>query len=230
MRANAIQDDQVSGTIFHVGFDGSAFMFRSLRITSWPTFVAACLITAAICLSERYLTYLMSTKWTPFGKKSPVAVSLFRSAMYWIVTMERLMYMLIAMSFHAGLILVVVTSLTFGQFFVELQEAKSTSGSDESYHPLRDSVDMDEPYTDPPTSLFPFTPNTTSRQQPEPAQHQLRVPATASTSQPPQSSLLTPGYRPSPRRVVAFEMSSQPSDIGSGNGRDRAREIMGRAK
>ena len=141
------------------------------------------------------------------------------------------MYMLIAMSFHAGLILVAVTSLTFGQFFIELREAKATSGSDESYHPLRDSVDMDEPYTDPPTSLFPFTPNTsTSRQQLEPAQYQLRVPVTASTSQPLQSSLLTPGYRPSPRRVVAFEMSSQPSDVGSGNGRDRAREIMGGAK
>ncbi|KAG8680977.1 hypothetical protein FRC08_015927, partial [Ceratobasidium sp. 394] len=46
-------DEDVSGTLFHFGFDGSAFMVRSLRITSWPTFLVACLITAAICLSER---------------------------------------------------------------------------------------------------------------------------------------------------------------------------------
>ncbi|CAE6534412.1 unnamed protein product [Rhizoctonia solani] len=218
-----LQDNDISGVIFHMGFDGSAFIFPSLRITSWPTFAAACFITSAICLSERYLTYLMSTKWTPLQSKSPVAVSLFRSALYWVVTLERLIYMLVAMSFHAGLIIVVVTSLTIGQFFIELQEAKSSTGATESYHPLRDSVDLDnEPYTDPPTSLFPFTPSSRGTQ---PEVVQFRAPVTETI--PSQSSLLTPSYRAPPRKAVAFEIPAN-SDVGSGNGRERAREIMGR--
>ncbi|KAG8689125.1 hypothetical protein FRC11_004043 [Ceratobasidium sp. 423] len=229
-----LQDDDVSGVIFHMGFDGSAFLFPSLRITSWPTFAAACFITSAICLSERYLTYLMSTKWTPLQSKSPVAVSLFRSALYWVVTFERLIYMLIAMSFHAGLIIATVTSLSIGQFIIELREAKSSAGAtvpeesdylsgSESYHPLRDSVDLDnEPYTDPPTSLFPFTPNSRGT---KPEVVQFRAPVTEAV--PSQSSLLTPGYRAPPRKAVAFEIPAN-SDVGSGNGRERAREIMGR--
>ncbi|CAE6445731.1 unnamed protein product [Rhizoctonia solani] len=220
---SVIQDDVVSGTIFHTKFDGSAFIFQSLRITSWPTFAAACFITSAICLSERYLTYLMSTKRTPFQSQRPAVVALFRSAMYWVVTFERLVYMLIAMSFHLGLILATVTSLSIGQFFIELQEAKSSTGSTESYHPLRDSVDLDnEPYTDPPTSLFPFTPNSRAGQ---PEVTQLRTPvAETNTSQP---SLLTPHYRAPPRKAVAFELSTS-TDVGTGSGRERAREIMGR--
>ncbi|CAE6477348.1 unnamed protein product [Rhizoctonia solani] len=230
-------DNDVSGVIFHMGFDGSAFIFPSLKITSWPTFAAACLITSTICLSERYLTYLISTKWTPTQSKNPVAVSLFRSALYWVVTFERLVYMLIAMSFHAGqvpfelasghisnafgrLILVTVTSLSIGQFLIELQEAKHSTAATESYHPLRDSVDLDnEPYTDPPTSLFPFTPNPRSAQ---PEISRFRTPVTESI----QSSLLTPSYRAPPRKAVAFELPTH-TDIGSGNGRERAREIMG---
>ncbi|KAH7339011.1 hypothetical protein B0J17DRAFT_717441 [Rhizoctonia solani] len=191
-------------------------------ITSWLTFAAACLITSAICLSERYLTYLISTKWTPLHSKSPVAVSLFRSVLYWVVTLERLIYMLIAMSFHAGLIIATVTSLSIGQFIIELQEAKSSSGATESYHPLRDSVDLDnEPYTDPPTSLFPFTPSSRGTQS---EATQFRAPVTETN---PQSSFLTPSYRAPPRKAVAFELPTS-TDIGSGSGRDRAREIMGR--
>ncbi|KAJ1302823.1 hypothetical protein OPQ81_003129 [Rhizoctonia solani] len=217
------QDNDVSGVIFHMGFDGSAFLFRSLKITSWPTFIAACLITSAICLSERYLTYLISTKWTPLKSKSPVAISIFRSALYWTVTLERLMYMLIAMSFHAGLILAIVTSLSIGQFIIELQEAKFPSaGATESYHPLRDSVDLDnEPYTDPPTSLFPFTPSSRGTQA---EVTQFRAPVIEAT--PSQSSLLTSSYRAPPRKAVAFQLPAN-TDIGSGNGRERAREIMG---
>ncbi|KEP53196.1 Ctr domain protein [Rhizoctonia solani 123E] len=215
-----LQGNDVSGVIFHMGFDGSAFIFPSLKITSWPTFTAACLITSTICLSERYLTYLISTKWTPTQSKNPVAVSLFRSALYWVVTLERLVYMLIAMSFHAGLILVTVTSLTIGQFIIELQEAKHSTAATESYHPLRDSVDLDnEPYTDPPTSLFPFTPTPRSAQ---PEISRFRTPVTEAM----QSSLLTPSYRAPPRKAVAFELPKH-TDVGSGNGRERAREIMG---
>ncbi|CAE6503199.1 unnamed protein product [Rhizoctonia solani] len=220
-----LQDNDVSGVLFHTGFDGSAFLFPSLRITSWLTFAAACFITSAICLSERYLTYLISTKWMPFQSKNPAAVSLFRSALYWVVTLERLVYMLIAMSFHAGLIITTVTSLSIGQFIIELQEAKSSGGAtDQSYHPLRDSVDLDnEPYTDPPTSLFPFTPSSRGAAQSEVTQ--FRTPVTETHH--PQSTLLTPSYRAPPRKAVAFELPVN-TDVGSGNGRDRAREIMGR--
>jgi len=219
---HALDEENVSGLVFHFGFDGSSFIFPSLRITSWPTFVVACFIVIVICLSERYLTYLMSTKWTPLRIKSPVALAIWRSLMYWVVTLQRLLYMLIGMTFHAGLILVAVTALSFGQFFIELKDTKSSSDSSESYHPLLNSSDIDNDlYTDPPTSLFPFTPAPAPRS----AQHDASQFRTPSTS-PPQSSLLTPGYRAPPRRAVTLGMSEN-SDIGRGNGRDRAREIMG---
>ncbi|KAF8594750.1 hypothetical protein BDV93DRAFT_529121, partial [Ceratobasidium sp. AG-I] len=215
---HVLDEEDVSGTVFHFGFDGSLFMFRSLRITSWPTFAVACLITVVLCLSERYLTYLMSTKWTPLRRRGPVAVSIWRSLMYWVVTLERMIYMLIGMTLHAGLILVAVTALSIGQFFIELQEAKSSSNSGESYHPLLNSADMDnDPYTDPPTSLFPFTPAPAPRSANH-ATSQLR----AQSASPPQPSLLTPGYRAPPPRAATLGIS----DVGRGNGRDRARELM----
>ncbi|KAG8706785.1 hypothetical protein FRC09_002229 [Ceratobasidium sp. 395] len=217
-------DDENSGSFFHFGFDGSSFMFPSLRITSWPTFFVACFITIAICWSERYLTYLISTKWIPLKRRSPLAVSLWRSAMYWVVTLERLIYMLIAMTFHAGLILVIVTSLSIGQFFIELQEAKgSPDSSNESYHALRSSSEMEnDSYADPPSSLFPFTP--ARGPQPDASKFDIRLPNR--TRSPADSELLSPAYRPPPARAVAFEIPEN-TDVGSGNGRNRAREIMG---
>ncbi|QRV80466.1 copper transport protein CTR2 [Ceratobasidium sp. AG-Ba] len=224
-----LDDDVVSGIVFRLGFDGSSFIFPSLRIKSWPTFLAACLITAAICLSERYLTYLISLKWTPLKKKTPLTVSFWRTAMYWVVTLERLIYMLIAMSFHVGLILAIVTSLAIGQFFIEFQEAKGSVGPRhvfqalESYYPLRSSSEMEnEPYTDPPSSLFPFTPANRSSQADNSHFH---IPLPSRSSSPPDSELLSPTYRASPRRVV-FQVPEN-TDVGSGSGRDRAREIMG---
>jgi len=218
---NLVDEQDVSGPVFHFGFDGSAFMVRSLRITSWPTFALACLITAVLCLSERYLTYLMSTKWTPLRTRGPVAVSIWRSLMYWVVTLLRMVYMLIGMTFHAGLILIAVTTLSIGQFFIEFKEAKSSSSTNESYHPLPTSADIDnDPYTDPPTSLFPFTPAPATRN----VNHNTsQLPAQSSS--PPQSSFLSPGYRAPPPRTVALRMSGN-SDLGRGNGRNRAREIM----
>ncbi|ELU39445.1 Ctr domain-containing protein [Rhizoctonia solani AG-1 IA] len=230
-----IQNDVVTGTIFHTKFDGSAFIFPSLRITSWPTFAAACFITSAICLSERYLTYLISTKRTPFQSHRPAAIALFRSAMYWVnihaycnvippgVRIIELIVGADRSDISSRLILATVTSLSIGQFFIELQEAKSSTTATESYHPLRDSVDLDnEPYTDPPTSLFPFTPSSRAGQS---EVTQIRAPITETGIS--QSSLLTPHYRAPPRKVVAFEVSAN-TDIGTGNGRERAREIMGR--
>ncbi|KAG9126154.1 hypothetical protein FRC07_004673 [Ceratobasidium sp. 392] len=211
-------DDDASGSYFHFGFDGSSFMIPSLRITSWPTFFVACLITAAICLTERYLTYLISTKWTPIKRRGPLALSLWRSAMYWIVTLERLIYMLIAMTFHAGLILVIVTSLSVGQFFIEFQELKESSGSSSS--------EMEnDPYTDPPSSLFPFTPAHSSQSDPS----KFRAPLPNRSNSPLDPELLSPTYRAPSARAVVFEVPED-TDVGSGHGRNRAREIMSAGK
>ncbi|KAB5591861.1 Ctr domain containing protein [Ceratobasidium theobromae] len=220
-------EEDIAGTIFHIKFDGSAFMFRSLRITSWSTFATACLITAVICLSERYLTYLISTKWMPFKKRNPIAVALLRSAMYGVATLERLIYMLIAMSFHAGLILATVIFLSIGQFFIELQEAKACPGAAGSYHPLRNSIDLDnESFAERPTSPFRF-PRTPRDTQPEATQFQLRTPIT--TSPQPRSPFLAPSYRVPPF-IATLSEPPRGSDIGGGNGRERAREIMGGEK
>ncbi|KAG8728473.1 hypothetical protein FRC10_004950, partial [Ceratobasidium sp. 414] len=117
------------------------------------------------------------------------------------------------------LILVIVTSLSAGQFFIEFQEAKGSVG------PTSSEMEGD-PYTDPPSSLFPFTP---APRNPKPDASQYRPPTPNRANNSHEPELLSPTYRASPRRVVAFEIPEN-SDVGSGNGRDRARELMGVGK
>lgn len=81
---------------------------------------------------ERYLTYVLDgLKYPPaylYGdgalQRARMRIVITRCVLYYAVTLLRLLYMLITMSLHTGLLLVVVTSLTSAQFVVEYAKSK----------------------------------------------------------------------------------------------------------
>ncbi|KAG8774945.1 hypothetical protein FRC12_001739 [Ceratobasidium sp. 428] len=102
----------------------------------------------------------------------------------------------------------------------------SHPASSESYYALRSSSEMEnDSYADPPSSLFPFP--SARGSQPETSKFDIQLPN--QTRGPIDSELLSPTYRPPPARAVTFEIPEN-MDVGSGNGRNRAREIMGLGK
>ncbi|KAI0271816.1 hypothetical protein BGY98DRAFT_1005772 [Russula aff. rugulosa BPL654] len=70
------------------------------------------------------LTFALSQHWAPFRvvRRSRTHSALWRAGLYALVTLLRLLYMLLSMTFHIWLILVIVFSLTFGQFLIEYYE------------------------------------------------------------------------------------------------------------
>ncbi|KAF8532086.1 hypothetical protein JB92DRAFT_3104134 [Gautieria morchelliformis] len=111
--------------ILHFDFHGEHVLFSSLRLSSGFTFLVASVLTVFLCLLEKYLTYLLSSKYNPISiRHSRLGNAAFRTAIYWVLTLIRLLYMLLAMTFHVGLILVVVTTLSAGQFAIEYVETR----------------------------------------------------------------------------------------------------------
>jgi len=135
----------------HFKFHGGHVLFESLRLTNWSQFLAASIWTLIICLSERLVTYTISMKWNPLPpcRQTRLLNAMVRTALYWVVTALRLLYMLIAMTFNVGLILVLVTSLSMGQFCIEYLEddMSSRQSSDKSYAPLHQSDEEHLPNT-----------------------------------------------------------------------------------
>ncbi|KAF8572715.1 hypothetical protein K439DRAFT_1640475 [Ramaria rubella] len=110
--------------ILHFDFHGEHVLFSSLRLNSGFTFILASLLTVALCALEKYLSYILTSKRNHFPSHNPrLGIAIFRTGLYWVLTLIRLLYMLLAMTFHVGLILVVVTSLSAGQFVIEYLEA-----------------------------------------------------------------------------------------------------------
>jgi len=105
----------------HIALFGEHVLFPWLRLDSAWHFIVASIFTAALCLIERALTYAISKNWAPFAwtHRSRFGRAMWKSTLYWVVTFDRLLYMLVAMTFSIGLILVTVTSLSIGQFVIE---------------------------------------------------------------------------------------------------------------
>jgi len=111
-----------------------------LQLQSAWTFTLASLLTVFVCLSERLLTYALSCSEAPRTRRarSPLRAALRRTCLYWLVTFDRMLYMLIAMTFNVGLLVILVTSLSAGQFLIEYRNLTSVpqSPDPESKEPL----------------------------------------------------------------------------------------------
>jgi len=114
----------------HTSFYGEHVLFPGLRLTSLGAFICAALLAAALCLLERSLTFALSRHWLPFNavRKSRSRRALWRAGLYAVVTLLRLLYMLLSMTFHVWLIFTIVLSLAVGQFFIEYYEQPHESG------------------------------------------------------------------------------------------------------
>jgi len=110
----------------HLHFDllGEHVLFPALHLDSAWHFIEAGVLTIVVCVLERLLTYAISKNWSPLAwtQRSRLRKALWKSALYWLVTFLRLMYMLIAMTFSLWLIIITVTTLSFGQFIIEYME------------------------------------------------------------------------------------------------------------
>ncbi|GBE77260.1 hypothetical protein SCP_0101330 [Sparassis crispa] len=106
----------------HLSLLGEHVLFRHLQLDSAWTFILASILTVFICLTERLLTYGLSNRWDPSRScrsGSRLRILVWRTCLYWVVTFDRLLYMLIAMTFNLGLIIITATSLSAGQFVIE---------------------------------------------------------------------------------------------------------------
>jgi len=123
----------------HFTFRGEHILFEILLLDSYGTFFVGSVLTALLCLLERSLTYAIAKNWCPFltCRQNRLRIALWKAALYWAATLLRLTYMLIAMSYNLGLIIVTATALAVGQLLIEYLEVPES--------PTRDSYRMKEP-------------------------------------------------------------------------------------
>ncbi|KAJ6541690.1 hypothetical protein B0H19DRAFT_1381303 [Mycena capillaripes] len=102
---------EFSGDALHWSFQGSHVLFSFIQLDSFGGFVLGALFTAATCALERLLTFAFEQQWGPTSiRRSRATNACWRAGMYWVLASLRLAYMLIAMTMHAGLILIAVRS------------------------------------------------------------------------------------------------------------------------
>ncbi|KAI0348225.1 hypothetical protein BDW22DRAFT_1321114 [Trametopsis cervina] len=142
----------------HLHFEllGEHVLFPSLHLDSASQFIQACILTVVICVAERCLTYAMTTNWSPsrWTKRTRFRKAIWKASLYWMATLLRLLYMLVAMTFSIWLIVLTVTTLAAGQFIIEYLETPDYSSG-------RDPEHMKEPLlaTPPPfESSYPLHP------------------------------------------------------------------------
>ncbi|KAJ6601142.1 copper transporter [Mycena vulgaris] len=152
--------DDFAGDYLHWSLKGTHVLFSFIPLDSLGGFILGSLLTVAICAFERLLTFASEHQWGPARiRRARGANALWRAGMYWVLASLRLAYMLIAMSMHVGLILIAVTTLAVGQFFIELR----TPPRDRDYTSLEEAAPM---YTMPSCEDVTFLPART-RSKPE---------------------------------------------------------------
>jgi len=138
----------------HFSFLGEHILLQTLPLNSFANFFWGALLTVLLCLAERSLTFAIAKHWSPFPstRHSRMRNAIWRAAIYWLATVLRLAYMLVAMSYNVGLIIVTATALAAGQFVIEYLDAAEPS-SRESYlvnEPLLGGQDTREGHPYPP--------------------------------------------------------------------------------
>ncbi|KAJ3569731.1 hypothetical protein NP233_g4857 [Leucocoprinus birnbaumii] len=127
----------------HWTFRQEHVLLPSLVLETPLDFALAALVVILICLLERFLTLCLEKRFAPgLTLKSKWRKALWRTCLYWAATFLRLCYMLTTMTFQLGIILIVVSSLSLGQFMIECWEtgeARTRYNDDESGQPLAQS-------------------------------------------------------------------------------------------
>ncbi|KJA28500.1 hypothetical protein HYPSUDRAFT_33914 [Hypholoma sublateritium FD-334 SS-4] len=220
----------------HWSFDNEHILLSSLILNSFANFFVAAIIVAAICLSERLLSFLLDTDWAPrrLGH-SRFSSSLWRTGLYAFTTFLRLCYMLVAMSCHMGLIIIIVTTLSLAQFFIELRKQPKTSQSlrrnmDDATHYIHDSasqplLDQDEGRQYPPKSM-PVQTRPRSKSKPD----AIFIHPTESNIARADAAALEMGLAGDTELVKGHSYMKEEPAWEIGKGKDLAREMLVGAK
>ncbi|KAI0652569.1 hypothetical protein C8Q79DRAFT_1020757 [Trametes meyenii] len=206
----------------HWIFLGEHVLVAGLHLDTGRDFFIASCLTACICFSERVLTYATSKRWNPFvrGRRSSrLGTSLWRTCLYWLVTFDRLLYMLIGMTFSFGLIIVAVTCLAIGQFVIEyLEWPLLPSPTDDHYHDTRPSMS----YPPAPASSRPIVTRPRSKSKPE----DIFIHPNDSNLARADAAALELGLTGDTERVKANMYPADEDPWEHGKGRDVARELL----
>jgi len=210
----------------HTSFLGEHVLFEGLRLTSFSSFFWAVLLTLLLCFAERSLTLALTRHWSPFRsiRRSRLRNALWRTGLYWVVTLLRLLYMLISMTFHVGLILVTVTALSIGQFVIEyLEQPQQTN--------FRDSYRLHEPLLSPETFDKPRSPpSTRPRSKSKSKPSSIFIHPNNSNIARADAAAVEMGLHGSTENVKASTYPDEASAWEHGKGRDVARELLGGSK
>ncbi|KAK1234842.1 hypothetical protein PQX77_001936 [Marasmius sp. AFHP31] len=115
----AVED---TGPFLHWSFPPGSHVLFSGVSNIW----LGCILVIILCLSERFLHFVHDRRWCPEAlRRTRFTNALWRTALYWILTLLRFCQMLVVMSFNATLLLLTVTTLAVGQFFIELSRCSS---------------------------------------------------------------------------------------------------------
>ncbi|TFK26781.1 hypothetical protein FA15DRAFT_667071 [Coprinopsis marcescibilis] len=120
----------------HWEFKGEHVLFPFIVLTSFPSLLLASLLLIVICVMERLVSHYHGeaklSKAT--SHRARWRLALWRFLLYWIATVLRLCYMLAGMTFNMALLLVMATSLSVTQLFIELR--KPSNPENDSFQPL----------------------------------------------------------------------------------------------
>ncbi|KAJ3922232.1 copper transporter [Lentinula edodes] len=141
---SAYEEDHV----LHWSFRGTHILLPGLRLSSFGSFTAASLFVIAICFSERFLSFISEQEWRPpFVARSRWQNAFWKTALYWVITLLRLLYMLCAMSFHFGTLnpIMKVTSLAVAHLLIEVRKDIQSSDTRGAYSSIEQPFHDDTP-------------------------------------------------------------------------------------
>ncbi|KII93983.1 hypothetical protein PLICRDRAFT_49975 [Plicaturopsis crispa FD-325 SS-3] len=214
----------------HFLFRGEHVLTKSLPLDSFAHFFWGSLLTVFLCLSERALTFAIAKRWNPFPSvgRSRARNALWRSALHWVVTLTRLLYMLIAMSYNIGLILVTATAIAGGQFVIEYMDVHEDAPESRSVYNSKDTEPLLSPST---ASLVPETaPTTRPRSKSKP--DAIFIHPTQSNIARADAVALEMGLSGETERVKGLGHAYPPDDDGweLGKGQGVARQLLGSSR
>jgi len=214
----------------HWAFRDEYVLVPFLHLTSFSNFLIAGLLAIIICLLERLVTFTLDKHQNGqeiLWNRTWWSCACLRFSLYWIATFLRLCYMLIAMTFNIGLILLVVTTLAVGQFFIEVRNASSSLNNNTIASEGRDSeaAEAAEPLLHRLEETYPLKPFVTRPRCKSKPDDIFIHPANSNIARA-DAFALELGLSDQTQRVQGHNCG-QDSTWGVGKGRDMARELLG---
>ncbi|ORY01414.1 hypothetical protein K493DRAFT_312462 [Basidiobolus meristosporus CBS 931.73] len=129
---------------FHGDYTTIYFFFPSFKLTSASGLVIAYACTALMCFGERSCSYFLETY--QYSASFRIRDVLIKSSGYLLATILRYLIMLLIMSYHSGIFIITVLSLSLGQCVIEYIKASNTThlpipSSDNSHYSLPSGTD-----------------------------------------------------------------------------------------